>query len=132
MRVRASGRMRVRASGRVMVMESWKTRYWSLTLASGTCAVYKCVCVCARACICVPSPAELVQVDDEECRDMVGPAHQGILPVAGVPKTEAGGGVVGVCGAEGCHPEGGAVEVVIPQLTDVALDDLVRVDVEYL
>ena len=76
--------------------------------------------------------AEVREVDDEECRDMVRPAAERARPEALLPEAEAGRGVVGRVAAEGRHRHRRAAEVEIPQLAHVGLHDLVRVDVDDL
>ena len=60
--------------------------------------------------VAVAAPAELVQVDDEERRDVVRPAAQVVLPVALREEAEARGRRVGVALAEGRHADGRAAE----------------------
>mmetsp|Transcript_27566 Transcript_27566/g.92176 ORF Transcript_27566/g.92176 Transcript_27566/m.92176 type:complete len:325 (-) Transcript_27566:114-1088(-) len=78
-----------------------------------------------------PAPEE-GQVHDEERADVVGPPAEVVNPVAVRPEAEARGVRVGVLPAEGGHGHRRALHVVVPELPDVRLHHLVRVDVDHL
>eukprot|EP00966_Prymnesium_polylepis_P296152 6840799-Prymnesium_polylepis.1 len=76
--------------------------------------------------------AQHLQVDDKERRDVVRLLAERRLPEARLPEAKAGRLRVRVGAAEGCHADGRAAQVEVPQVAHVALHDLVGVNVEHL
>mmetsp|Transcript_17106 Transcript_17106/g.35117 ORF Transcript_17106/g.35117 Transcript_17106/m.35117 type:complete len:606 (+) Transcript_17106:146-1963(+) len=75
-------------------------------------------------------PPEAAQVDDVQGRDVVRLAAEVLLPEPGAPEREAEGRFAGV--AHGGVAVGGALEVEVPELLEVAAHDLIGVDVDDL